>query len=294
MNILTAIFQTLIRGLIYLLGWTPRWLCLKKGACLGRLAYAIMPERAGIARDNLQLVYGERINQQDKQRMAGKNFAHLGEILLEAIHVAGHPRVLGKFLHIEGREYLDQAVAQGQGVVVFSAHLGNFVLLAAGLAQVCNLKVIFRESSDRKVSRLYAWFRKRLGVKVIADNPRHLCAYHAYSHLKAGGVLAILIDQVETGGVYVDFMGHPAGSTLGAANLALKGRAPLLPAFCIRQPDQSLKLSIGPEFVIQREGTPEDIAKEAVAAMNKLVGTRVREYPTQWFWGHRRWRAWRK
>ncbi len=294
MQILTAIFQALIRGLIYLLGWTPRWLCLKIGACLGRLAYALMPARAGIARDNLQLVYGTSINPYDRQRMARKNFAHLGEILLEAIHVAGRPQVLGKILHIEGQEYLDKAVAKGQGVVIFSAHLGNFLLLTAGLAQACNLKFIFRESSDRKVSRLYAWFRERLGVKVIADNPRHLCAYHSYSHLKAGGVLGILIDQVETGGVYVDFMGHPAGSTLGAANLALKGRAPLIPAFCIRLPDQSLKLSIGPEFVIQREGVPEDITKQAVAAMNKLVGARVREYPTQWFWGHRRWRAWRK
>jgi KDO2-lipid IV(A) lauroyltransferase len=270
-QILATVFQTLIRGLIYLLGWTPRWLCLKIGACLGRLAYALMPERAGIARDNLQLVYGERINPYDRQRMAGKNFAHLGEVLLEAIHAAGRPHALGKFLQIEGQEHLTKAIAQGKGVVVFSAHLGNFVLLTAGLAQLCNLKFIFRESSDQKVSRLYAWFRERLGVKVIADNPRHLCAYHAYSHLKAGGVLGILIDQVETGGVYVDFMGHPAGSTLGAANLALKGRAPLLPAFCIRL-----------------------VAKQAVAAMNKLVGARVREYPTQWFWGHRRWRAWRK
>jgi KDO2-lipid IV(A) lauroyltransferase len=112
--------------------------------------------------------------------------------------------------------------------------------------------------------------------------------------LRKQGVLGVLIDQVENGGVYVDFMGHPAGSTIGAASLALKTGAPLLPMHCVRQRDGKLKVIIEPEFTIRREGPEEELVPEAVAAMNRVVERWVREHPEQWFWGHRRWRKWRK
>jgi Kdo2-lipid IVA lauroyltransferase/acyltransferase len=68
-----------------------------------------------------------------------------------------------------------------------------------------------------------------------------------------------------------------------------------VPMHCVRRPDSTLEVIFGPEYRIPRD-KPDDPAALAkiVEGMNAEVGQWVRQTPTQWFWGHRRWRQWRK
>jgi len=285
---------SIVRLIVLIAAFIPHKLCLSLGGGLGRIAFCLMKTRRQVAIDNLKLVYGESLSLQACVQLARKNFAHLGAALLEIIHFVGCPGRSKKKIQIKGQEHLHAALRQNKGVVLFSAHIGNFILMPAAIAQLADVKFLFRDPTNINVSRIYRWMIGRLGIQVIADNPRHLCAFHSFSHLRSGGILGILIDQVETGGIYVDFMGHPAGSTLGAANMALKSGAPLLPVHCVRLRDQSLFIEIEAEFQIRRQGEPGQLITEAVAGMNKVVEAWVRKNPEQWFWGHRRWRSWRK
>lgn len=293
-KIMEAVMVGAAKGLIVIFAVFPRTWILAWGRGTGRLMFRLLGMRAQVALDNLKLVYGDTLTPERRLTLARANFAHLGEVIFEIVHTVGRPGRLRKFLRIEGEEHLRQAVLAGKGAVMFSAHLGNFILMGGLHSPEFRIKYLMRVPGDRKAANLYLWAIKRLGIQTIPDNPREQSGYLCFKHLKKQGVLGILIDQVETGGIYVDFLGNPAGSSLGAVSLALRSGAPLLALRCVRLPDKTLRVSIGPELAIRRNGELNELVKEAVAETNRIVGEWVREYPEQWFWAHRRWRAWRK
>jgi Kdo2-lipid IVA lauroyltransferase/acyltransferase len=278
-------------GVLFVL---PHSWVLAIGRSIGRFVFQRMKGRQQVALDNLQMIYGERLSVADRWRLARENFAHLGGMLLESLQAASAPSRVFRWVRLEGEEHLRAALAKGKGVIIISGHMGNFVLMAAVLAPLCHARYLFREPSQPDIARLYRWLVGRLDIGVIADNPRHTCAYNMLSHIKASGTVGMLIDQVETGGLYVDFMGKPAGSSLGAANLALRTGAPLIPVHCFRLADGTLKTVVEPELVLKPTESKRDAVTQVVASSNQLVADWVWANPEQWFWGHRRWRAWRK
>jgi KDO2-lipid IV(A) lauroyltransferase len=103
-------------------------------------------------------------------------------------------------------------------------------------------------------------------------------------HLKAGGMLVLLIDQRMASAEPLDFLGHPARTALSAAELALRYDGVLLPFYGTRRPD-------GLTFDVEIEAPipPSDPAT-MTQALNDSLAARVRSHPDQYFWIHRRWR----
>lgn len=294
--------MTLRRALIFsaffclktAVGVLPRAWAQGLGRALGRLGFRVLKSRAQVAEDNLRLIYGDRMSEAERTALARNNFAHLGAAILEIVHqLTWTVRRNRAWLVVDGREHLQRALDQGRGVILFSGHLGNFILMGAALRDVLDLKWLFRDPGDPDLSFVYGWVRKRLGIEIIPDNPRDKSAFLCGMHLKRRKLLGIFIDQVENGGVYIDFMGHRAGSTIAAARLARMSGAPLVPVHCVRLPDGRLKVVIEAEFPLPPSGSGDDPAPD-VEAMNAVIENWVRACPEQWLWGHRRWRQWRK
>jgi KDO2-lipid IV(A) lauroyltransferase len=266
------ILFVLAKGFIFGIALLPHRLVLIIGAALGKLVFLLAKSRRQVAIENFQMIYGDTLTSGERKKWAKANFAHLGGSALEIFYVAGKsPRKQEKIIRIYGAEHLAAAVDQGKGAVVFSAHMGNFYLMGMAVARLGHVKFLIRNPSAPLISRIYNWILQRLQIQVINDNPRNECAMQSFLHLRSGGVLGVLIDQVETGGIYVDFMGKPAGSTLGAANMALRRQAPLIPVSCYRASDGRINVEIEPEFVIPRQGKLEYLLEPAVVGMNKVV-----------------------
>jgi KDO2-lipid IV(A) lauroyltransferase len=92
------------------------------------------------------------------------------------------------------------------------------------------------------------------------------------------------VDQHVSDGADLTFFGHPARTTLSAAEMALKYNALVLPVFGVRQPD-----GYGFRAIIQDE-IPHGSAEDMAQAMNDALEAMVRQHPEQWFWVHRRWK----
>jgi len=103
-------------------------------------------------------------------------------------------------------------------------------------------------------------------------------------HLKSGGQLIILNDQHEWGAPVLDFLGHPACTSLSPAEFALRFDALVVPFFGIRNPD-----GLTFRCVVEAPIPPSD-AETMTQAMNDRLAARIRETPEQWFWVPRRWR----
>ncbi len=294
MKIRYYMLKGLIMGLLGIMKLVPHRLCLLLGRALGGWLFRLMKSRAQVALDNLALIYGQQLTPLQQQQLASNNFRHLGAGAMELLYLAANPNRLDRLVQLDGQQHLAQALGAGHGAVIFSGHLGNFYVLAAALSRQHHVKFLYRRPSQPWVADLYDWLLGRIGLQAIADNPRHLCAYHAYAHLKKQGVLGVLIDQVESGGVLVDFMGQPARSSLGAGNMVLKSQAALVPAFCYREPKNTLRVVLEPALEVPATGSYEERLEHIVRSTNQQVAQWVWRYPEQWFWGHRRWRQWRK
>lgn len=95
----------------------------------------------------------------------------------------------------------------------------------------------------------------------------------------------MLIDQdTKVDGVWVPFFGRPAFTPAGAAKIALRSNAAVIPTFIERLPDgRHLAVFQAPLDL------PDD-PNAATALMTARIEEQVRRRPEQWVWMHRRWR----
>ncbi len=229
------------------------------------------PARRRAVRANLLQVAPE-LQPGAREALARRMFANFAESLVDAWRGAA-PGGDGA-VTIEGVERLHEAVAAGQGVLLWSAHLGNWELAAAALARGgFEVSALARAHANPGVERFFDARRRADGVRVVARCPG---AREARRVLRARGLLALLGDRCfGGGGRSVPFFGRPA--RLPAAPLALARRtgAALLPGFVVRT---------GPgRYCVQFEAPIPARGEGALALLAATLERRVRAHPEQWF-----------
>jgi KDO2-lipid IV(A) lauroyltransferase len=261
------------------------------GAGLGRIAYWILPGRRRVALDNLTLVYGDTLSPEARATLARQSFEHLGMTAMECCRLFFGPaerlfaRVRG-----QGMEYIGQAMARGRGIFFLTGHFGNWELLAAthGLAGF-GLSVVVRPLDNPYLDTLIARARERSGLRAISKREAVQGVREA---LARGECIGILLDQdAGRDGEFVPFLGRPASTSRALAVLAIKTRAPVLPAFIHRLPDGGHELVLDPEIPLAITGDLDHDIHVNTARFTEAIERHVRAHPEQWFWVHRRWKS---
>jgi KDO2-lipid IV(A) lauroyltransferase len=194
-------------------------------------------------------------------------------------------------VQVEGIEHLRSAMAQGKGALILTAHLGNWELLAAShVLTGFPLSVVVRLLDQPSLDRLVARFRARSLAELI-DKRRAIA--EVLSALRRQRMVGILLDQNASRreGVFVPFFGVPASTSKGLALLALKTGAPVVPIFIHREPDGRHRVIVDPAVPLPRTGNRERDLVEATAAFTRIIEAKVRRWPEQWLWIHRRWKT---
>jgi len=183
------------------------------------------------------------------------------------------------------------ALEEGRGVMLVTAHCGNWELLNARLpvAGVPLISVV-RELDNSRVDRLVTTSRTRFGTEIFPRGPT--AGRNIARALAKNKVCGLLIDQDirDVPGVFVPFFGRPAWTPSGAAMLAIRRGCPVVPAFIHRRPDGTHLAEIHPPLAMPDGGTLEDRIQELTAAATTAIELQIRAYPEQWVWMHRRWR----
>ena len=193
-----------------------------------------------------------------------------------------------QWVHVDSYAPAHDLLARGKGVIVVSAHLGNWEWLSKRAAmEGFSVKVVARQSEDEKFNAVTDRVRGENGYTVHprGDSPRALL-----KQLRENKVVAIVADQ-KSEDVFVPFFGKLAGTTAGPAVLALKTGAAILPMFCPRQPDGTYKTVFYPAILPQPTGNTEADITKIMAEITADIEDIVRQYPDQWLWLHDRWRV---
>jgi Kdo2-lipid IVA lauroyltransferase/acyltransferase len=232
-------------------------------------------------------------------------YASLGTGLLELLWLAGRPPgALGDRFEMDPAcaRALADAAAQGRGVVVATAHTGNWDLSACAAAHWfaaqpeahlarAKLSVVTKRLSWRALDRYWQRLRADRGVGLIDAEG---AAARVRAALAAGGIAVLLVDQAPeraSGVATLPFLGAPALHDLGPLLIAARARAPLLFILGHRAPDGrhrlELALAIDPADLRAGRASLEAGAARIAAALERFV----RAHPEQWLWLHRRWKG---
>ena len=213
----------------------------------------------------------------------------LGASLLEFLWLSARKGSLPA-IAIEGRERFDQAKGLGQGVIVATAHTGNWDLVACVCAKETPLAVVTRRLSARGLDALWQGTRRARGVDLIAAPDGDVLG-KARAKLASGGAVALLIDQDPErthGVVFEPFLGEIAAHDVLPAVLSARSGAPIVLALGSRGRGHRVRIV---ETWVPPARASRAWIEETTRALAARVEDAVREAPEEWLWMHRRWKT---
>lgn len=180
---------------------------------------------------------------------------------------------------LEGQPYVDEAARGGQGLIVLTAHLGNWDLGGRLAARITGrpTHVVMEAELDPRLERLLRTESSRVR---FMTRRRPTDVLGLVSALRRGELVAMQGDRAIGGrsDVAVPFFGAPARFPLGPFLLARASRAPVVPAFCVMQPDHRYCVRLRDPITVETGG-------EVGALMRwvTVLEEAVRDWPEQWF-----------
>jgi KDO2-lipid IV(A) lauroyltransferase len=228
------------------------------------------------------------------ERIVARMWDNLGRVAAEYPHLP-KIRIFAPDGPVETRgfENMDNAVAAGRRMIIFSGHVANWEIGALAAvqygftaSQAYRVTQIYRAPNNPLVDRLIARFRGDRGEYIPKGAP---AARRAFSALYRGEHLTMLADQKLNEGIPVPFFGRPAMTATALALLALRFDCDVLPARVERLRGARFRLTVFPPLPLPRTGNQEADVAKLTADVTAVLESWIRDRPEEWLWVHRRW-----
>jgi KDO2-lipid IV(A) lauroyltransferase len=268
----------------------PRRLAHATGAVLGWIWYYLIPVRRSVARANLRQAFPDK-SSRERRKIARDCFVHLARSAVEFLRLPGlNRKKVNKLIEHAGWENYQQAMEKGRGVIVVTAHFGNFDLLACAQAiRGVPLHILTREQHVDGFNRYWMSVRAKLGVGLL---PVKNSALRIHRLLKKGQVVAMVIDQhmPKGRGVVVPFFNRPASTIHAPALLSITTGALLLPVTIERLPGGRHRVTFEPPVEVDETRDRDAEILRVTGELNRWLENKIRIRPDHWLWIHRRWK----
>jgi KDO2-lipid IV(A) lauroyltransferase len=204
-------------------------------------------------------------------------FARLPSITRDNVHT---------WIQYEGLENFATPLARGRGVLVATAHFGNWELSAFTHAwMTAPMHIVVRPLDNLRLDALVEHHRALSGNHIISKRD---AARDILRALKSGEAVGILIDQNTAidEGVFIDFFGTRACAGSGFAKLAHHSGAAVVPGYAVwSESARRYILRFDPE--IPMTGDVQHDTQRIHAHLESVI----RRHPDQYLWIHRRWKT---
>jgi len=209
---------------------------------------------------------------------------NVGWTFISAVKYINNPKKIFLKVKFKNKEKLKNLSCN---TIIFSAHIGNWELLAQRLVlEGYKVAAIVRELRNKFVDTEINKLREKLGGKIFyAHQIKEIMNY-----LKSGGIVYLLPDQhIVEGSVRVEFLGRLAFTTPIITLLNKRLKSKIIPMFCIKVKDE-YEIFIEDEFLPKYTGDMRKDLEFNTLQMNKVIEKYIKLYPDQWMWLHRRWK----
>jgi len=228
---------------------------------------------------NLEKILGRQINRSESKKMTRDIYRNYAKNIADFFRFdRANQEFFSKNLTTIGRHHIDGAIEKGKGAIVISGHIGAVRFGCVDLGAAVNL--LSAPNLNEKVNKFIKKQRSKIGIKTIELQQVKNC----FKVLKSGEILAVAIDRdVKQNGFSIDFFGEKKRIPKGPAVLSYRLGAPIIPLFCIRQPDDTF-LRVLEEPIYPDRTKPEDEAIFELAEKSiRKVESYYKKYPTNCF-----------
>lgn len=219
------------------------------------------------------------------RRMVQESFDSYARYWIESFRLPTmSARAVNAALRVEGYHHLGAALEAGKGAIVALPHLGGWEWAGRWFADKGHPITVIVERLEPP--ELFEWFvdlRSKLGMTVVPLGPDAGTA--VMKALRANHVVCLLSDRdIQGGGPSVEFFGETTTLPGGAATLALRTGAPILPigVYFTDRLDGHLGY-VRPPIPVEREAKR---LRDDVQRITQLVAHEleilIRRAPSQW------------
>ena len=241
---------------------------------------------------NVGLALGEKLTTAQVEEIVRKSLQNFFRDFVEiAVALVISAEKLRAEVPIEGRENLDAALSKGHGVIVLSAHLGNFFLLGTRLAIAgYATSVLINPPRNRRFAKFMNDYRLKVRQKTIHARPRRDALRELNQVLRANELAVVIADEYRrNNGIHMPFFGRTVLARRGPATLALRTGAAVVPVYLIHDKNHGLKMIVESELDLIRTDKDKGVIRENTLRMTQWLEKTVRAYPEQWNWMNIHW-----
>lgn len=273
----------------WLAGRLPTRVSYAIAARIGDLVFYTWRDKRRAAIANMRRVLGPAADERTVVRTARSTYRNYLKYTVDFLRFPLlNTDELSRSVVSVGWEYLDRALEAGKGVIFVGMHFGHWDLAAVTVAmRGYPVHAVADTFQPARLNDLIQQHRIEKGMRII---PMESAARAVLRVLRQNEILGLLVDKPIPGdGVRVNFCGAPIEVPGGAALLALRTGARVLPGYLIRGNDDTFFGAIGPHLEFSPTG---DLRRDIEALTQHIVDTWekvVRRHPDQWYMFRHMW-----
>jgi len=265
----------------------PRTISYPLGRAVGGAYFRLRPKYLAAIRSNLARIMDEdegspRVSVAADEMVRGHAAAWLDFLTFATRPPAESARLVES---VEGFSRIVQGRAAGHGVLLLTAHLGNWEVGGLMLAEVKQpIHVVLVPDIFPGVERARRRLHARAGVTEIPIDNSPVPTLAVLRALEGNAIVAMQGDRdFNNTGVAVPFFGKRAFFPRGPLRVAMATGATVLPAFILRRPDGRYRAIIEEPLEIERSGERDAALSRNLGRYVAILERYVRESPEQWY-----------
>jgi lauroyl/myristoyl acyltransferase len=247
----------------------------------------LRPKYLSAVRSNLAVILGQPAGSAGVQRKAVELIDAHFAAWIDFLHFASRPPEEAAELvdSVEGYENILEGRARGKGVLLLTAHLGNWEIGGLMLAEVRQpIHVVLVPDIYPAVERARRRLHERAGVSEIPIDSSFGPTLAVLRALERNAIVAMQGDRdFNNTGVAVPFLGRNAFFPRGPLRVAMATEAAVLPAFIVRVREGRYRAIVEKPLAIERGGDREEALRENLRRYVAILERYVRASPEQWY-----------
>lgn len=262
----------------------PRFWLKYSPPVFGVLFALVMPRYRRKIADNLRWIRGETSPLRHQLQIFG-TFVRYAQCLAEGLGAdreeARHPK-----RYVTGDEHLFDALSQGSGALLVTAHAGPYEAAAQLLHDVIQREIVIVMQGERNqdARSFHDEVRRTGGVRVVHVGGHPTDALPLIDQLSQGGVLAIQLDRGAASGrgLEVQLFDRTLAFPEGPFRLASLSQVPILPSFVRRLGVYEYQLIVNEPIRVPRRASAAELQRAAQQVADCMARF-LAGSPTQWF-----------
>ncbi len=257
---------------------------------LAFLFYYVLQLRKKVVIKNLTKAF-PNLTRSEISKLALKNYLSIAITFLEVFKLKdSNPSDIRRIAIDKNLEQIDNKFKEGKGLILLTAHLGNWELgaIAAGVFSDHSISVLIKNQKNPYVKKWLIDFREKFGNKQI---PVGASIREILVALKNKEIVGIVGDQRgPRGGQKVNFFGEKTSVFTGTASIALKTKCNVIIMFCVRNKMGVYELVSKEIITSTLVGSNDEQILQFNQEYMSFLESVIRQYPEQWFWMHNIWK----